>query len=73
VPVVVGQHQGGEQEEKLAAGVEDGGDGPDAHGDLPAGEGQRVHAHHEHHDDQPDQVERDDVRPGTPGSRAGGS
>ena len=72
-PVVVRQHQRREQEEQLAAGVEDGGDRADAHGDVPAGEGQRVHAHHEHHDDQPDQVERDDVRPRTRASRASGS
>ena len=73
VPVVVGQHERREQEEQFPAGVEDGGDRADTHGDAPAGEGQRVHAHHEHHDDQPDQVERDDVRPGRPSGHASGS
>ncbi len=70
VPVVVGQHQRGEQEEQLAAGVEDGAHRAQGERDLPAAPGQRVHADHEDHDDQPDHVERDDVRPGR-GGRGG--
>ena len=72
MPVVVGQHQRGEQEEELAAGVEDGGDRAEGERDLPAAEGQRVDADHEHHDDQPDHVEGDDVRRERQARRCGG-
>src|ERR1700678_2694523 len=78
LPVVVNQHEGGEQEEQLTAGMEDGDDRAQQAVDRAAPVGQRVHAHDERDDHQPDEIERDDVlartRPGpTIGRRCRGS